>query len=375
MINAPLITLTTPALDGGIGRNIVNLADAFHNLGCQVHLLIDKPKGPYLEQIHPSVKVVHLPTSHPVAGIPAMGRYLLRHKPDVVLTPNVRHTTLVLRARHLTSHSTRVYANVHNTYSRTFQNLSIHKRQKRIKKISTLYPYCDGIIPVSKGVAEDLCTLAKVPRELLTTIYNPVVTRKLVELTAEPVVHPWFTDNKRPIILGVSRLEKTKNLPLLIGAFEWVRQQLPCRLVLVGDGTQYTTIKARAQASRFSEDIALVGHQINPYNYMRNASLFVLSSSWEGFGNSLVEAMATGTSVVSTDCPNGPREILNNGRYGPLVPVQDEAALSRAMLETLHSPLPHTILKQAVERFRDTTIAKQYLQVFGLMKTSQTDTD
>jgi len=319
--------------------------------------------------------VVHLPTSHPVAGIPAMGRYLLQHKPGVILTPNVRHTILTLRARRLASRSTRVYVNVHNTYSRTFQNLSAHKRQKRIKKISVLYPHCDGIIPVSRGVAEDLCALAKIPRGLLTTIYNPVVTRKLAELASEPVVHPWFMDNKQPVILGVSRLEKTKNLPLLVSAFEQVRQQLPCRLMLIGDGTQYADIEARARTSRFSEDITLTGHQINPYKYMKNASLFVLSSSWEGFGNSLVEAMATGTPVVSTDCPNGPREILDNGRYGPLVPVQDEASLAKAILDTLRSPLPGAVLKQATERFRDTEIARQYLHVFGLLDATRTDTD
>ncbi len=366
MINASLITLTTPALDGGIGRNIVNLADAFHNLGCHVHLLIDKPKGPYLEQLHPSVKVIHLSTSHPVAGIPVMGRYLLQHKPDVVLTPNVRQTTLALRARRLIRRSTRVYANAHNTYSRTFQNLYIHKRQKRIKKINALYPHCDGIIPVVRGVAEDLCTLAKVPRELLTTIYYPVVTRKLAELPAEPAVHPWFTDNKRSIILSVSRLEKTKNLPLLIGAFEQVRRQMPCRLMLIGDGTQCAAIEARTQTYRFSKDIALTGHQINPYNYMKNASLFALSSSREGFGNSLVEAMAVGTPVVSTDCPHGPREILDNGRYGPLVPVDDPEALAQGMLHALHSPLPATVLQQAAERFRDLVITRKYLLTFGL---------
>ena len=375
MINASLITLTTPALDGGIGRNIVNLTEAFHNFGCRVHLLIDKPKGPYLDLLHPAVKIFHLSTSHPISGILAMSKYLLQHKPDVILTPNVRHTALALRARRFVSHSTQIHVNVHNTYSKTFQNLSAQKRRKRIKKISALYPRCNGIIPVSNGVAEDLCSLTKLPQETLTTIYNPVVTRKLDELAAEPVEHPWFADNKRPIILGVSRIEKTKNLPLLVGAFEQVRQQLPCRLMLVGDGTQYATIETRTQASPFCEDITLVGHQNNPYNYMKNASLFVLSSSWEGFGNSLVEAMATGTPVVSTDCPNGPREILDNGRYGPLVPVDDETALARAMLKTLHSPLPAAILKQGVERFRDTVIARQYLQAFDLLSPSRADTN
>ncbi len=362
----PLITLTTPALDGGIGRNILNLADAFLDLGCRIHLLIDKPKGPYLEQLHPAVKVVPLPTSHTLSGVPRLGSYLRREKPDVLLTPNVRHTELALRARSLFRSSARVYVNVHNTYSKTFQNLSVRKRRRRLAKIKVLYPRCDGIIPVSAGVAADFSALTALPVCSLSTIYNPVVTRNLEKLAEEPIDHPWFRDDKRPIILAVSRLEKAKNLPLLIEAFELVRWHIPARLMLLGDGTQRSALQSRIQASPYHDDILLLGYRKNPYKYMKHASLFVLSSSWEGFGNVLVEAMATGTPVVSTDCPHGPREILDDGRYGPLVPVQDARALATSVLETLRDPLPGTVLKQAAERFRDITIAQQYLDLFGL---------
>ena len=362
----PLIALTTPALDGGIGRNILNLADAFQGLGYRIQLLIDKPRGPYLEQLHPAVEVVPLPTSHALSGIPRLGSYLRRERPDVLLTPNVRHTGLALHARSLFRSSVRVYVNVHNTYSKTFQNLSARKRRRRLAKIKALYPRCDGIIPVSAGVAADFSALTALPAESLSTIYNPVVTRNLEKLAEEPIDHPWFRDDKRPIILAVSRLEKAKNLPLLIEAFELVRWHIPARLMLLGDGTQRSALQSRIQASPYHDDILLLGYRKNPYKYMKHASLFVLSSSWEGFGNVLVEAMATGTPVVSTDCPHGPREILDDGRYGPLVPIQDACALATAVLETLRDPLPQTALKQAVERFRDTTIAQQYLELFGL---------
>lgn len=366
MTSAHLIALTTPSLDGGIGRNILNLADAFQGLGCRIHLLIDKPKGPYLEQLHPAVEVVSLPTSHALSGIPRLGSYLRRERPDVLLTPNVRHTELALRARRLFRSSVRVYVNVHNTYSKTFQNLSVRKRRRRLAKIKALYPRCDGIIPVSAGVAADFSSLTALPAKSLSTIHNPVVTRNLEKMAEEPIEHPWFRDDKRPIILAVSRLEKAKNLPLLIEAFELVRPRIPIRLVLLGDGSQRSALQSRIQASPFHDDILLLGYQKNPYKYMKHASLFVLSSSWEGFGNVLVEAMATGTPVVSTDCPHGPREILDDGRYGPLVPVENASALATAVLETLHDPPSRTALKQAAERFRDTTIARQYLELFGL---------
>ncbi len=366
MTDAPLITFTAPALDGGIGRNILNLTEAFHDLGCRTHLLIDKPRGPYLEQLHPSAKTFHLSTSHPLSGLPTMVRYLWRNKPDIILTPNVRHTMLLLNARRLTRSSTRLFVNVHNTYSKTFRKLSDAKRRKRIKKISTLYPHCDGIIPVSHGVAMDLCELTGLPPEMVTTIHNPVVTSRLEKLATETPSHPWFTDNKSPIILSVSRLEKAKNLPLLIDAFEMVRNQLCCRLAIIGMGSQYKTIESRVQASPFRSEILLLGHRKNPYKYMKHASLLVLSSSWEGFGNVLVEAMAVGTPVVSTNCPHGPREILDEGRLGPLVPINDATALADGILQALSSPIAATLLIGGAERFRDSIIAKKYLQLFGL---------
>ncbi len=361
-----LIALTTPALDGGIGRNILNLAGALCGMGYKVHLLIDKPKGPYLEQLHPSVKVVPLPTSHPFTGTLAMGRYLWRHRPDAVLTPNVRHTALALNARRITAPATRIYVNIHNTYSKTFQNLSPQKKAKRLKKINTLYPRCDGIIPVSQGVAEDLCRFTNLSPALLTPIYNPVVSERLERLAVEPVTHPWFRGDEPPIILSVSRLEKAKNLTLLIEAYEKVRKQLHCRLAIIGSGSQHALLEAKVERSPYREEITLLGHQSNPYKYMKRSSLFVLSSLWEGFGNVLVEAMAVGTPVVSTDCPHGPREILENGRLGPLVPVGDSEALANGIRQALLSPLPAPTLKRSAERFRDTLITKRYLQLFGL---------
>lgn len=358
-----------PALDGGIGRNILNLAAAFHDHGCDVHVLLDKLEGPYLEQLHPAVGVHSLATSNALSGIPQMCLYLLRHKPHAILTPNVRLTVLALRATRLVRPSAGVFANVHNTYSRTFGRLSAKKAASRTKKIQHHYPRCRGIIAVSSGVAEDFCRLTGLPSQAVTTIHNPVVTPELTTLAEQPLTHPWFTPEAPPVVLSVGRLETQKNFPLLIEAFEQTRAQLNCRLVLVGDGTQRGVIEARVVASPFATDIALLGHQSNPYNYMRHAGVFVMSSQWEGFGNVLAEAMATGTPVVATDCPSGPREVLDNGRYGTLVPMGDSAALAAAILDTLRTPPAPDMLKTAAARFDAAQVAKQYLDYFGLTDT------
>lgn len=369
-MSAPLITLMTPVLDGGIGRNILNLAEALHGHGCRVQVLMDRCEGPYFELLHQAVGVHSLTTSNAISGIPQMCRYLLREKPQVILTPNARLTVLALRATRLVRPSTAVFANVHSTYSRSFTNLSAKKAASRTKKIQRYYPRCRGIIAVSTGVAKDFCRLTGLPAEAVKTIHNPVVTPTLLALAEEPMTHPWFAADAPPVVLSVGRIETLKNLPLLIEAFEQVRAQLSCRLVLIGDGSQRAAIEARIAASPFAADIAMLGHQSNPFNYMRHAGVFVLSSQWEGFGNVLAEAMATGTPVVSTDCPYGPREVLDQGRYGTLVPMNDSTALATAIIDTLRKPLPAETLRKAATRFDAAQVAEEYQDYFGLTGTT-----
>jgi len=366
-MSIPLITLMAPALDGGIGRNIVNLANAFHEMGYAVHVLLNKPVGPYLQLLRPGVSIHHLRRNHHVFGIPSLAAYLLKHEPSVILTPVPRQTILALRTRRLLFAKTRVYVNVHNTYSRTFQLLSARKGRTRIRKIRHYYPRSDGIVAVSNGVAEDLCELTGLSRDLVTVINNPIVTGDLAELAAAPVDHPWFAADQPPVLLCLARLEPQKNLPLAIAAFEAVRNQVPCRLVIIGDGTQRDELERRAAQSPHAQDIALLGHQGNPFRFLARAAILVSASSWEGFGNVLAEALATGTAVVATDCPSGPRDILDNGRYGALVPMNDAPALADAILRTLSKPPATDMLKNAARRYDAHAVARAYLARFGLV--------
>ncbi len=221
------------------------------------------------------------------------------------------------------------------------------------------------MIAVSKGVADDLVSLTGIAADNVTTIYNPVVTEELERLSRAPLDHPWFQPGQPPVILTVGRLEVEKNFMLLIDAFERIRAITACRLVIIGEGTERKNIELRVGKSMFAADIALLGHQSNPYRYMRNSAVFALTSTFEGFGNVIVEALATGTPVVSTDCPHGPREILAGGRYGTLVQSYDPDAFAEALRRTLTSR-PVTPFKEAVAPFTADTVAGQYLQAFGI---------
>ncbi|HEY9644103.1 MAG TPA: glycosyltransferase, partial [Coleofasciculaceae cyanobacterium] len=218
---------------------------------------------------------------------------------------------------------------------------------------------------VSQGVADDLAQLLNVPLEKIKVIYNPIVTPDLLLKAREPIHHPWFAPNQLPVILGAGRLMHQKGYPILIRAFAQVRQQYPCRLVIIGNETDYKLeLKALAQSLGVAEDIDMPGFQSNPYAYMGNATIFVLSSLFEGLPSVLIEAMATGTPVVSTDCKSGPAEILDNGKYGQLVPVGDADKLAEAILATLANPLQPEMLQQRAQDFTVEAIAQEYLTYF-----------
>jgi glycosyltransferase involved in cell wall biosynthesis len=358
------VTLLATTLDGGIGRNIANLVTAWSALGIRIQVLVESDDGPYCARVRRCADLAVMRTSHALLGIPGLCRALRRFDPHAVVTPNSRLTVLAIRARMFCRHRFQVTANVHNTYSRMFERLDAGKRARRLARIRRYYARCDRIIGVSRGVSGDFTSLTDMPPESIHTIHNPVVTQDIMESAHAPVAEPWFNETAvTPIILNVGRLERQKDLPTLVSAFERVRSRRPCRLVLIGDGRDRARIDTRIGQSPFREDIALLGHRDNPYPYMARASVFVLSSLWEGFGNVLVEAMACGTPVVSTDCPHGPREILEDGRLGPLVPPENPDAMADAISRTLDHPPSASLLMQAANHYHVDRIARKYLEV------------
>jgi len=190
--------------------------------------------------------------------------------------------------------------------------------------IRWFYPWASKVVAVSEAARSDLLAVAGLQPDSIQVINNPVVTPRLFERAKVPLDHPWFAAGEPPVILGVGRLVTAKNFPLLLRAFALVRKEQPARLVILGDGEQ-------RQVLEWFVD--------NPYPYMARAGAFVLSSSFEGLPTVLIEALALGVPVVSTDCPSGPSEILQQGRWGALVPVDDERALAEGILQALRQPV------------------------------------
>jgi glycosyltransferase involved in cell wall biosynthesis len=160
----------------------------------------------------------------------------------------------------------------------------------------------------------------------------------MMQLTRQRPDHPWFAPGQPPVVLGVGRLTRQKDFPTLLRAFGKLRQQRAARLIILGEGEDRPSLQALAAELGVTDDVALPGFRENAMAYMAGSALFVLCSAWEGLPTVLIEALAAGSRVVSTDCPSGPREILQEGRLGPLVPVGDSTALAGAMATALDRP-------------------------------------
>lgn len=365
-MDSPLISLFTSGYQGGIIRTNIRLANAFSAAGYRVHLVLEKKKFPFEKELKQSVEIKRLLTLNRITGVPFLIRYLRKYTPSVILTPVFQHTELAVRTRELMNFPGKIYAVVRVPYQAAWERIPPAKRAFRINRINRYYPKTDGILANSNGVAADFSELTGMERSMITTIYNPAYDGNMQLLMDQPIDHPWFRPNEPPVILSVGRLERAKNIGMLLTSFEKVRARINCRLVLIGDGSMRSDLETSAASSRYRGDIAFLGYQINPFPYMRHASIFALSSSWEGFGNVIVEALATGTPVVATDCPGGPAEIIGNARHSRLVPVDDSDAMANAMESLILSLPPRESMIKEAERFSATVIAEQYIQVFGL---------
>jgi glycosyltransferase involved in cell wall biosynthesis len=211
----------------------------------------------------------------------------------------------------------------------------------------------------------DLITNFRIPPHKVQQIYNPLPLAWIRQHAQVPVQHPWFAAGQPPVILGVGRLERAKDFATLIRAFAKVRAEQEARLMILGEGSMRLQLEMLVRQLGLSECVALPGFDPNPFRYMARAKVFAMSSIYEGFPNVLVQALACGCPVVSTDCPSGPSEILNSGAYGYLVPVGDVDALAASILKTLHGEARYPPADW-IEQFDETVVSRRYLEaLFG----------
>ena len=347
---------------GGAQRVIVNLLQGLSQRGVAADLVLAAAEGVFLDQLPSTVRVVDLRARRLIRSLGPLAGYLRREQPRYLVS-SMSHANLIsLWAARLARQRTPVMVTVHNTMSQSTPAEGGIAGRLSSQMLRTFYPLATTIVAVSRGAAEDLVRTTGLPREKVHVIYNPVITPELLAMAREAPDHAWFSPGEPPVVLGVGRLTRQKDFPTLIRAFAEVRRHRPARLIILGQGEDRTALETLVGELGVGGDVALPGFRDNAMAFMARSSLFVLSSAWEGLPTVLIEALAAGTRVVSTDCPSGPREILGDGELGPLVPIGDVMAMAGAIREVLDRPRC-PVPNGALEPFTRDAAVDHYLQL------------
>ena len=363
----------------GVDRFARHLIPALARRGYAVDLLKVRRHGPNLNpdrgETPEGVRIIDLGSRHTYACLPAIVRYLRRERPTAMLSDKDRVNRTALLSRALARVPTRLVVRSGTTISIDLASRGMLERWIQRTSMGRLYRFADNVIVNSHNVADDMSTYTGLPRHLITVVPNPIVpAARFLETQPRPD-HPWYAVGEPPVVLGVGELTDRKDFATLIRAFATVRRTRACRLVILGKGSAHRELQELARSLGVDADVDLPGFKDNPQSFMAHAALFALTSLWEGNPLVLPEALAVGTPVVATDCPSGPREVLQDGRYGPLVALRDPPGLAAAIIQTLDHPLPKTTLQEAARPFEIEASTDAYLDAMGLPRRMSEQTE
>jgi len=344
----------------------MNLVREFSNYDLHIDLLTLKANSEHFSNIPESVNVRPLTAKHSLTCIPEVAHYLRKHKPNALLVAKDRAGRAALTARKIAGTNTRIVIRLGTNLSQALKQRSKFNRWFRLSRIRRSYRYADAIVAVSNGVAIDVHLNSKFPRDKIHVIRNPVITAELLEHSKMAVDHPWLADQKVPVIMGAGRLTHQKDFATLINAFAILRKNMHCRLIIVGEGKLRDELTLQIEQLGLVDDVQMPGFKKSWHTWLARASVFVLSSLWEGSPNTLTEALALGVPSVSTRCPSGPDETLKDGAYGELVELGDAVALAAAIEKTLAKPLAKQTLVNAVHEYNVEHSALSYLKVLQI---------
>lgn len=366
------LAIVLPRLDGGgIERNRLNLLRDFQSKGVEVDLVLGQRKGALVDAIPAGTPIYEIARRHPSLFLPGFINYLIRQRPTHILTAFDDVNCMVIEATRWTGCRAKIVASNHNTLSEVraaARGTTAMKYRILPSLMRRAYRKANAIVTVSRGVADDLTLELGLPRESIEVIYNPVITPDFHKNVGAPVSPNLFRTDSVPVIIFVGRLCRQKQVDLLIRAFARVRERRAARLLIVGKGNERRQLESLIRTLGVGEYVDMPGFISNPLPLIHMSSVLVLSSTHEGLGNVLIEAMGCGTQVISTDCPHGPAEILEYGRWGQLVPVTSETALADAMQRSLSREfwVEPEKLKMRASHFSIETAAKRYLALLGI---------
>lgn len=365
------VSLFLPDLSGGGAERVtLDLATGLLEAGVDVDLVVGSFRGALTGSVPDGARVVDLGVARIARALGPLRRYLRDVRPDALVSGLTHANVLAVLAARSVRPRIPVVVVHHNTLSPAVQHASAPADRAAPPLVRAAYPLADRVVAVSAGVADDLATRAHLRRERIDVVYNPMVFDRLVSAGDAPPPHPWLADDGLRVVLGVGRLHEQKDFATLIRAMSLLPDDH--RLLVLGEGAERGPLTALAGRLGLGDRVDLVGFVSNPYPFFRHADVFVLSSRWEGLPTVLVEALAFPVALVATDCPSGPREILDGGRWGSLVPVGDETAIASAVLAA--DPSARVRPPEALAAYDLRRVTEQYLELVpGLPGTFSAD--
>jgi glycosyltransferase involved in cell wall biosynthesis len=368
MENTPLMQKTVSILSpnlgvGGAERVALNIANELVSRGYAVDMVLMSAVGPLVCDLRSEVRVVDLKVARARYLLFPLVRYLRRSRPEVLLAQMWPTTAVAVWACKLSRVATRIVLAEHTTWSsaRVVKSASVRWRARLTMHLS--FGLADAVVAVSQGAADDLASFAALDRRAITVIYNPVVGAPRAASLTPMAPDAWWSGAHRRL-LAVGTLKPVKDYPTLLKAFALLRQRTNAKLLILGEGMCRQELEAQAVQLGIASDVFLPGETRDPSPFYQRADLHVLSSTGEGLSMVIIEALAAGTPVVSTDCPSGPREILQGGRYGHLVAPSDPTALAAAMLQSLHASHERVALKTRAQDFSIDRAVDKYEELF-----------
>lgn len=345
---------------GGVERMRISLSHELLARGIDVDMVLVEKKGELLPLVPDGVRIIELGATRTASSVLPLARYLKEETPDAMFASLGPQNIAAIIARRLSGAKTWLGVMQHNALSiQAKAGISIQQAL-----VPMAYRFflkgADGVFGVSAGVADDMATTTGFPRDRIGVLYNPACPDGLDPDALPPVEHPFF-ESGDPVVIGVGRLVAQKGWDMLLRAFAQLVAQRPAKLLILGVGPEEEALKALIGSLGLEGKAELLGYRQGPLSWIRRSDLFVMSSRYEGFGNVIVEALAVGTPVVSTDCNYGPSEILDNGRFGMLLPVDDAGAMARAIGEALDRPTDRQALIARAQEFSVRHVVDNYL--------------
>ena len=351
---------------GGAERIFVNIANDFKAQGIETEFLLGKKRGVYFDILQKDIPVHELNANNFYQYLKKMPAFLKNRSYTHIFTATHYVSAAAVLAKRRLRLPVKIIATLH--YNLPYQ-LSILRLPQRIwmKFINSFFlKRADEVVAVSYGVAKGFQVGTGVRRSPeIKVIYNPVFDDSIFSKGAEPVGDDFFVDRKVTLI-NVGRIAEQKNPQLLVKAFQLVQQQRDdVQLLMIGSGPLEPEIKKLIDELKLGDKIHLPGFRQNPFAYIARSDLFVLSSSWEGLPTVLIEALALGVNVASTDCPSGPDEILGQGEYGWLAKNNDAVSLAKAITNALANKKEPSFLKERAMFFHRKNIIPQYINLLN----------